>query len=34
MASETATNYVAKSLYDANTILYATDDNTPLALTV
>jgi hypothetical protein len=34
MASETATNYVAKSLYDANTILYATSDNTPLALTV
>lgn len=26
--------YVAKSLYDANTILYATTDNTPAALTV
>jgi hypothetical protein len=34
MASETATNYVAKSLFDANTILYATADNTPLALTI
>jgi hypothetical protein len=34
MASETATNYVAKSLFDANTILYATADNTPLALVV
>lgn len=34
MAYETATNYVAKSLFDANTILYATSDNTPLALTV
>jgi hypothetical protein len=34
MASETATNYVAKSLFDANTILYATADNTPAALTV
>lgn len=34
MASETATNYVPKSLYDANTVLYSTADNTPLALTV
>lgn len=34
MAYEVATNYVSKSLFDANTILYATADNTPLALTV
>jgi len=34
MAAETATNYVAKSLYDAQTILQATSDNTPAALTV
>jgi hypothetical protein len=34
MASATATDYVAKALYDANTILYATSDNTPAALTV
>ena len=34
MASETATNYVAKSLFNANTVLYATDDNTPAALEV
>jgi hypothetical protein len=34
MASETATNYVPKSLFDANTVLYATTDNTPAALTV
>lgn len=34
MAAETATNYVAKSLYDAHTVLYATSDNTPAALTV
>jgi hypothetical protein len=34
MAYETATNYVTKALYDANTILYATTDNTPVALTV
>lgn len=34
MASETATNYVAKSLYDAQTIVHATSDNTPVALTV
>src|SRR3990167_11410745 len=26
--------YVAKSLFDAQTILYATSDNTPVALTV
>lgn len=34
MAAETATNYVAKSLYDAHTVLYATNDNTPAVLTV
>jgi hypothetical protein len=34
MAFETATNYVTKATYDANSILYATADNTPLALTV
>lgn len=34
MASETATNYVAKALFDANTILAATADNTPAAVTV
>lgn len=34
MAAETATNYVPKSLFDANTIIYATTDNTPVALTV
>lgn len=34
MAYETATNYVAKALFDANTILAATSDNTPAALTV
>jgi len=34
MAYATATDYVAKALYDANTILYATTDNTPAALTV
>jgi hypothetical protein len=34
MAYEVATNYVAKSLYDANSILYATTDNTPAALTI
>lgn len=28
------TAFVRKSLYDANTVLYATTDNTPLALTV
>jgi hypothetical protein len=30
----TADNAVPKSLYDANTVLYATADNTPVALTV
>lgn len=34
MAYETATNYVPKSLFDANTILAANTDNTPAALTV
>jgi hypothetical protein len=34
MAAATATDYVTKALYDANSILYATSDNTPLALTV
>lgn len=34
MAYETATNYVPKSLFDAHTVIYATADNTPLALTV
>jgi hypothetical protein len=34
MAAETATNYVTKALYDANSILYATTDDTPAALTV
>jgi len=34
MAYETATNYVPKSLFDAHTIIYATSDNTPAALTV
>jgi hypothetical protein len=34
MAAETATNYMLKSLYDANTILIATADNTPIPLTV
>lgn len=34
MAVATATDYVAKSLFDANTVLYATTDNTPVALTV
>jgi hypothetical protein len=34
MAAETATNYVAKSLYDAYSVLYADTDNTPAALTV
>lgn len=32
MAYETALNYVTKALYDANSILYATADNTPAAL--
>lgn len=34
MAFETATNYVAKAAFDAHTILYATTDDTPAALTV
>lgn len=34
MAYETATNYVAKALFDANTILAADSDNTPAALAV
>lgn len=34
MASETASNYVPKSLYDPNSMLYATTDNTPVALAV
>ena len=34
MATETATNYMEKSLYDAHTILAATVDNTPIAVTV
>ena len=34
MAYETATDYVAKALFDANTILSAITDNTPAALTV
>lgn len=32
--STAASTYVAKATYDANTILYATTDNTPVALTV
>jgi len=32
MAAETATNYVEKATYDANTLLFATSDNTPAAL--
>ena len=34
MAYETATSYVAKALFDAHTILAATSDDTPAALTV
>lgn len=34
MAAETATDYVAKALFDANTVLYATTDDTPAALEV
>jgi hypothetical protein len=34
MAAETATDYVAKALFDAHTVLYATSDNTPAALSV
>lgn len=32
MAYETATDYVSKATYDANTLLFATSDNTPAAL--
>jgi hypothetical protein len=34
MATETATNYVAKATYNAYTVLYADTDDTPAALTV
>ena len=34
MAAQTATDYMLKSLYDANTILIATADNTPIPLTI
>lgn len=34
IATEAATDYVAKSLFDANTILAANSDNTPAAVTV
>jgi hypothetical protein len=34
MAYATATDYVANSLFDAHSILYATSDNTPVALAV
>lgn len=34
MATEAAADYVTKALYDANSVLIATSDNTPLALTV
>jgi len=34
MAAATATDYVTKALFDANTILAATTDNTPAALTI
>ena len=34
MAVATATDYVAKALFDANTILSATTDNTPAATTI
>jgi hypothetical protein len=33
-AAEVATSYVAKSLFDADTMLYADTDNTPAALTI
>ncbi len=33
-ASDPHTGYVLESLYDANTVLYATTDNTPVALVV
>lgn len=32
MAEATATDYVAKALYDANTLLFATSNDTPVAL--
>jgi hypothetical protein len=34
MSTATATDYVTKALYDAHSILYATSDDTPAALTV
>lgn len=34
MATQTATDYMLKSLFDANTILIATTDNTPAPLTI
>lgn len=34
MAYAATTDYVAKSLFDAHTVIYATTDNTPAALTV
>jgi hypothetical protein len=34
MAEAATTDYVTKALFDANTILFATTDNTPAALTV
>jgi len=34
MSEATATDYIAKAIFDANTIIYATTDNTPAALTV
>lgn len=34
MAAADTADYVAKSLFDAHTVLYATGDNTPAALTV
>jgi len=34
MAAETATNYVAKALYDAYTVLMATSNDTPEAITI
>ena len=34
MAAEVANNYMLKSLYDANTILIATADNTPIPLAI
>jgi hypothetical protein len=34
MAAETATDYVTKALFDANTVLAADSDNTPAAVTI